>query len=149
MELYAQNIAQSSGIERQTEERPQPFAGHDRRTGKAAAGNSGKPQEFEESRNRRPGMDFQDTERNHRRREAGEKPGAGGIDHTTGRTGSESDGAGGQVSQIRQLMEKIMLQLEAWKERIDLETIRSKSHDNRTDDKEDKHYRQKTQAPHP
>ena len=36
-----------------------------------------------------------------------------------------------------------MLQLEAWKEQIDLETIRSKSHDNRNDDRTAYNHRQK------
>jgi hypothetical protein len=130
-------------MEGQPEARPQPLAGHSGGTGKAAAGNGGEPQEFAGSRSRRPRMDIQDAERDYRRREAGEKPSAGGIDRTAGRAGNESDGAGKQLILIRPLMEKIMLQLEAWKEQIDLETIRSKSHDNRNDDRTAYNHRQK------
>lgn len=149
LELYAQTHVQPRSMEGQPEARPQPLAGHSGGTGKADAGNGGEPQEFAGSHSRRPGMDIQDAERNNRRREAREKPGAGRIDLTAGRVGSQSDGAGEQLTLIRQLMEKIMLQLEAWKEQIDLETIWSKSHDNRNDDREAYNHRQKAQTPHP
>ena len=149
LELYAQTHVKPRSMEGQAEARPQPFAGHSGGTGKTDAENGGKPQEFEGSRNRGSRLDIQDAERNNRRREAGEKSGAGGINRTPGRAGSKSDGSGEQLSLIRQLMEKIRLQLEAWKEKIDLETIRSKSHDNRNDDRESHDNRQKTLAPHP
>lgn len=148
LELYAQSHIKPRSMAQQAEGRPQPLAGQDRGTGKANPEFGGEPQKLEGSSDRRPGLDFQDAERDHRRREAREKPGVGGIDRTTGRAGSQSDGSGEQLSLIRQMMEKIRLQLEAWKEKIDLETIRSKSHDSRTDDREAHNHRQKAQAPH-
>ena len=149
LELYAQTHVKPRSLEGQAEARPQPLAGYSGGAGKAAAGNGGKLQEFEGSSSRGSRVDIQDAERDHRRREAGEKSGSRRIDATPGRVGSQSDGSGEQLSLIWQMMEKIRLQLEAWKEKIDLETVRSKSHDNRTDDREARIHRQKAQASHP